>query len=71
MVLYVDDVLLYRGIHSPQEYHTLQSEVDQMFDWSERNCKQMVISRKQKPLPHSHLKLGYNIFEPRVCILFI
>ena len=39
-----------------------------MFDWLERNCmvfkcKQMVISRKQKPLPHNHLKLSNNILE--------
>ena len=71
MVLYADDVLIYRSIHSPQDNIALQSDVDQMFAWSERNClafnaskcKQMLISRKQKPLPHSHLKLGNNILE--------
>ena len=71
MVLYADDVLLYKGIQSPHDYNALQNDVNLIYNWSSTNClafnpakcKQMVISRKHIPLPHLHLQLGNNILE--------
>jgi len=31
--MYADDLLLYRPIHSPSDYQTLQEDVNALFDW--------------------------------------
>ena len=71
MVLYADDVLIYRCIHYLHDYNILQNDVNQIFSWSLTNClefnptkcKQMVFSRKQISIPYLPLQLGDNILE--------
>ena len=38
MVLYADDVLIYRCIHYLHDYNILQNNVNQIFNWSLTNC---------------------------------
>ena len=55
IVLYVDDILLYRPISSESDLRQLQSDVDAIQQWVSRNymklnaskCKYMLVSRKQ------------------------
>ena len=55
LILYADDVLLYRQIHSEQDYAALQQDVNSLGVWSLLNhlsfnpvkCKFMVLSRKK------------------------
>ena len=71
MVLYADDVLIYRCIHYLHDYNILQNDVNQIFSWSLTNClefnptkcKQMVFFRKQISIPYFPLQLGDNILE--------
>ena len=72
IVLYADDMLLYRVINSPNDYVTLQANVDLLSNWVVKNnltlnaskCKFMVISRLQKkPVPVPQLKLYNNLLE--------
>ena len=51
--IYADDMLLYREIGCPEDYNMLQSDVNTIFTWVDRNnltyneskCKYMIISR--------------------------
>ena len=68
MVLYADDVLIYRSIHFHHDYNSLQNDVNQIFNWSleivwHSICKQMVISRKRRSLGHPLPQLGDNFLE--------
>ena len=55
LILYVDDILLYRQIHTMQDYAALQQDVDSLGVWSllkhlsfnPTKCKSMIISRKK------------------------
>ena len=54
-MLYADDLLLFRPIHSQEDYHHLQA--DMIEDWVNSNyltlnltkCKYMVVSQKRCP----------------------
>ena len=58
MSLYADDIMLYRPIRSPVDYHSLQLDIDNLCAWTNENfmkfnaskCKFMVVSRKKHPL---------------------
>ena len=71
MVLYADDMLIYKDIQSCDNYRDLQNDIDQIYNWSVENslsfnatkCKQMVISRKHRPIAHTSLHLGNNTLE--------
>lgn len=55
LILYADDILLYRKIYTEQDYAVLQQDVDSLGVWSLLNhlsfnpakCKFMVLSRKE------------------------
>ena len=56
LVLYADDILLYRPIFSSfEDYRILQSDIDALANWTTSNsmsfnvskCKSMIISRKK------------------------
>ena len=58
LVLYADDMLLYRRISSPEDFNILQNDVDAVNNWVNANhlcfnttkCKYMLITRKKRPL---------------------
>ena len=65
LVMYADDILLYRPIISEKDYTLLQQDVDALRIWSLLNhlsfntCKSMVLSRKRlKTQPMPILLLG-------------
>jgi hypothetical protein len=72
LVLYADDILLYRPITSPDDYYALQADIDTLSRWTTLNamtfnaakCKYMSISRKKsqcfQPTP---LSLNGTILE--------
>ena len=57
LLLYADDILLYRRINNDSNYHLLQQDIDTMETWLLQNhlqlnaakCKYMTISRKHSP----------------------
>ena len=59
VVLYADDLLLFRPIQSQEDYHHLQDDIVMIEDWVYSNyltlnptkCKYMVVSRKRCHLP--------------------
>ena len=61
MVLYADDIALYRPILSSMDFELLQTDVNKLCIWTSQNtlrfnarkCKYMIISRKKKPLSPS------------------
>ena len=63
LVLYADDMLLYRPISSPEDYIHLQADIDAIAHWVDINllqfnvqkCKAMKIARKSKVPPHQSL----------------
>ena len=70
--LYADDMLLYRDIGCPEDYNMLQSDVNTIFTWVDRNnltfngskCKYMIISRlKSKSVAASSLTLHSQQIE--------
>ena len=70
--LYANDMLLYRVINSPNDYDTLQGNVDLLSNWVVKNnltlnaskCKFMVISRlRKKSVPIPPLKVHNNLLE--------
>jgi len=56
LVLYADDILLFRPIHTIGDYSALQTDIDALSNWATQNtmtfntakCKYMRISRKKK-----------------------
>ena len=72
LVLYADDILLFRNISCPNDYHLLQADIDMLGSWTTQNkmtfnvtkCKAMHISRKRNQhLPPSPLSLNGNILD--------
>ena len=57
LVLYADDMLLFKPISSENDYSNLQGDVDSLKDWSASHfltfnpskCKYMLLSKKNKP----------------------
>ena len=66
VVLYADDLLLFRPIQSQEDYYQLQSDIVMIEDWVYSNyltlnltvCKYMVVSRKRCPSAPVRLMLG-------------
>ena len=72
LVLYADDILLYRPISSVDDYRGLQADIDMLSNWTALNamtfnatkCKAMIISRKRNQcLPPAPLTLNGTILE--------
>ena len=72
LVLYADDILLYRPISSVDDYRALQDDIDMLSSWTMLNamtfnttkCKTMIISRKRNQcLPPVPLTLNGTILE--------
>jgi len=72
LVLYADDILLYRPVASVADFAGLQSDVDSVHDWTSCNfmtfneikCKLMHISRKKSPvLPTTPITLNGTVLE--------
>ena len=65
IVLYADDLVLYRPISTPNEYHILQNDINTIENWTLSNClqfnilkcKYMVIYRRRNPEKHNPLLL--------------
>ena len=61
MIIYADDIILYRPIHTPPDYEFMQQDIDKLCTWTSNNllkfnsikCKNMVISRKRLPFQHN------------------
>ena len=71
VVLYADDLLLFRPIQSQEDYHQLQSDIVMIEYWVYSNyltlnltkCKYMVVSRKRCPSVPVRLMLGGTEME--------
>ena len=72
LVIYADDILLYRPISSIEDYCALQADIDALSDWTTLNamtfntakCKSMTISRKRNHFtPLSPLSLNGSTLE--------
>ena len=72
MLLYADDIPLYRQIQSSSDYQLLQQDIDAMETWISQNnlelnaskCKYMVISRKRPhPQPMNQLTISNALLE--------
>ena len=58
LLLYADDIVLYRPIYCQEDYNSLRNDVDLLCDWTSSaflnlnaaKCKYMVISRKKQPI---------------------
>ena len=70
LILYTDDILLYRQIHTVQDYAVLQQDVDSLGVWSllkdlsfnPTKCKSMIISpKKVRTTPPTLHLLGSEI----------
>ena len=63
LLLYADDILIYRRIQTQMDYHLLQQDVGALETWLLQNhlqlnaskCKYMTISRKRSPPSHYQL----------------
>ena len=61
LVLYADDILLYRPIHTREDYSALQRDIDTISEWANTNamefngakCKCMMVSRKRNHITPS------------------
>ena len=72
LILYADDILLYRAIQSDTDYKLLQRDIDKLYIWSEENhlcfnptkCKYLIISRKCNPLrPTVNLNINNTVLS--------
>ena len=72
LLLYADDILLYRPVTSGNDYQFLQEDIASLSAWcnsnhvtfNEQKCKSMVVSRKRKRCVLSALLLnGHHIEE--------
>ena len=70
--MFADDVLLYQIIDSPEDFVSVQENINRVFDWSTQNalslnctkCKSMIISRKKTSIqPVFPLHLNGNPLE--------
>ena len=60
--LYADDVILYSHIHSVNDCHNLQQDLDKLTEWSHKwqmifnpkKCEFLRITNKKNPIPHTY-----------------
>lgn len=79
MVLYADDLLLFRPITKQSDFQTLQSDINSIQDWVLRNyltfnsskCKFMLVSRKKQPSTPPPLKLNGSSIEQVECFKYL
>ena len=66
LLLFVDDILLFRPVRSALDIEPLQEDVNALFNWITRNflcfnaqkCKQMLVSRKRNRTPVPAIKIA-------------
>ena len=71
LILFADDIVIYRPIRDPSDFVLLQGDVDTISDWIKSNllnlnakkCKQMVITRKKHPSSPVNLILDGKALE--------
>ena len=72
LVLYADDILLYRPVTSITDFAALQDDVNKINDWTscnfmsfnEAKCKVMHVSRKRTPLsPSTPIALNDTVLD--------
>ena len=72
LLLYADDIVLYRPIYCQEDYNSLRNDVDSLCDWTSSaflnlnaaKCKYMVISRKKQPIvPLTPILVCANVLE--------
>ena len=72
LVIYADDVLLYRPIRQASDFQLLQQDVDALGVWADNNyltfnpskCKAMVFSSRRQPVPApAYLSLNGSLLE--------
>ena len=71
LVLYADDMLLYRPVSSPEDHLHLQADIDAIAHWVDINllqfnvqkCKAMKITRKKQSASTPVLKLNCQILQ--------
>ena len=68
MILFSDDAVIYRPIHSVSDFMLLQIDVDSVSDWMKNNLlnqkrKQMIITRKKHPVPLVNMILDGKSLE--------
>ena len=71
LVLYADDILLYRPICTSEDYFVLQQDIDSISKWTSINfmtfncdkCKFMLVSRKKSNIPSQPLYLNESLLE--------
>ena len=79
VVLYADDLLLFRPIQSQEDYHHLQDDIVMIEDWVYSNyltlnptkCKYMVVSRKRCPSAPVSLMLSGTEMEKVDCFKYL
>ena len=79
MVLYADDLLLFRPIRGNEDFHQLQHDISLVENWVKCNhltlnptkCKYMVISRKRTPSLPRNLTLGGSDLERVQCFKYL
>ena len=45
LLLYADDILVYRPIHSIQDYKCLQNDLDLIMQWLDRNLLELNLAK--------------------------
>ena len=71
LLLYADDLMLYRPIYSATDYHSSQMDIDNLCVWSDdnllkfngRKCKYTIISLRKPSLPVVPLKIKQTCME--------
>ena len=70
LILFADDIVVYRPIRDPSDFVLLQGDVNTISDWIKSNlnlnakkCKQMVITRKKHPSSPVNLILDGKALE--------
>ena len=71
LILFADDIVIYRPIRDVSDFMLLQADVDSISDWTKSNllnlnvqkCKQMIITRKKHPVTSVNLMLDGKALE--------
>ena len=71
LILFADDLLLYRPIYGVRDFMPLQNDVDAIFNWIQCNflsfnvqkCKQMTITRKKHPISTTAIEVDGNALD--------
>lgn len=80
LVLYADDILLYRAIQSPEDYVALQHDINKLTAWTDtkllkfnpKKCKTMLLScKKLKTIPQQDLILNGIPLETVECFKYL